>query len=187
MALEDRDFKEYDTYKDIKEGAKILKKIMRDKPMFNSIYYWDCSSSKIMIESDIENYNPEEHKQKIDNLKKINEIFKKGYLNKDTLNDSKIFEQLKEYITLAAFRYSLIKRKPFILLQIKYKKLDEFEIKCIFEYIIHTDLYLNASKHKDPIAFVKLGWWTLKDIINKYKPIVEKGNSEYDFEGDYQW
>ncbi|MDD3474282.1 MAG: hypothetical protein PHP08_00080 [Candidatus Dojkabacteria bacterium] len=185
--VEKDDSKQYDLYKNIKDSKRILNEIIKEKPMFPNIFYWDNSISDIMIEFDLEENNTTNLNNKIEKLKTVHNIFKKGYLNKDDITDKETFNILQEYITAVAFRYSLIHRKPFILLNIKYNKLEAFEIKCIYEYVVHDPLYLQASKHKDPICYVKIGWWLLKDIIEKHKDMIKVGMSEYEYEGDHRW
>lgn len=152
--------------------------------MFNTIYYWDNSSNKCMIEFDLE--TDSDNIQSVETIKKVHEFFKKGYVKKEEI-DNKEFNLLIEHLTASAYRHYLINRKPFIILKIKYEKLSVFEIKCIFEYLMSTDIYKDAIKHKDIILPVKLGWWTLKDIISKYEKIVKLGMDDYSYCGDYDW
>lgn len=187
MTIEKEDFKQYDLFKNLQGSKTVIDKIMKERTMFNSIFYWDNTFDNVMLDFDLEKQDTEEILGNITKLKKVHEVFKKGYLEKNDKIDSETFNLLQEHLIASAYRYYLIRRRPFILLQVKYNKLDEFEVKCIFEYLIHTNLYLNAVRHKDIIIPIKLGWWTLKDIIEKYKNTVKLGRSEYEYEGEYKW
>lgn len=181
------DFKEYDKYKDIKGSNKILKRIIKEKRMYSDIYYWDNTSNNVMIEIDLDKYNENNLNTTIDKLKQVNDIFKKGYVIKDEILNDEIFDLLQEHITASAYRYSLINKKPFILTSVKYELLDNFEIKCLFEHIIQTPTYLDAAKHKDVICYMKIGWWMLKDMIEKHKDNVRLGMADYNYECQASW
>ncbi len=153
--------------------------------MFNTIYYWDSSSDKGMIEFGIDD-DFTTINSSIEKIRKVHDLYKKGYFVKDEI-DNETFNLLMDHLTSSSYRHYLINRKPYIILKIKYEKLTEFEIKCIFEYIMSTNIYKDAVKHKDVILPIKLGWWSLKDIINKYKDIVKLGMDDYSYEGDHSW
>ncbi len=158
----------------------------QEKP--GSYFYWDGSVPNIVIETSTEIKNYDDLTFQIIDLQKAKSLFEKGFINKtDIQRDKESYTQLKKYITSAALSYYINHRKPFILLNIRSQPLNEFQIKCIFEYIINTDIYTVASKFKDPICFVRLGWWQLNDIINKYKDVVRLGRTEYDYTADNKW
>ncbi len=184
------DFKEYDIYKEIKDSSVIMDRIKTGKTA-RHIYYWDSSSNNIMVEFDMSNgisQNIEQFTKTMQKLETAHDIFAKGYLDRsDTSVSPETYKLLLEYITHSAIRYFIINRKPFILLQVGYKRLNEFEVKCVFEYITHTSLYLHAAQYNDPVVFIKLGWWELKDIINKYKDMIKFGMSDYQYRGDVKW